>query len=342
MKSKNNTQKRKPYFGKIVFFVLLMMVAVFASGCSGSDTVKKTFGNSKSLGGGAFVGQMGLAEPSVDYVIEDSNHASGRDRGYDYVDDIEYEEMGNAKMAIARETMHSEPMPPIPPYPDTEGEMVLNRKVIKTASLSVEVQDYEAAAIKVINLAQKYSGFVADSNSYTDRNGKKRGYVNIRIPSLHFDAALIETGSFGDVKSQTITGDDVTENYMDLTARLNNSRREEGRMIEILEKAENINDVLRIERELSRVRGDVERSEGRLRYMDNHVSYSTMRVELYEPTPVVKDSGLYRAFKDAVNLALGTIRFLIRALGFLLPLIILGTIATIIILWRLRRGKRRK
>ncbi len=233
---------------------------------------------------------------------------------------------------------------PMPPYPgnEGEGELVIDRKVIKTARLSVEVQDYETAAIKVINLAQKYSGFVADSNSYTDKNGKKRGHVNIRIPSLHFDAALIETGSFGEVKSQTLSGDDVTENYMDTVARLNNSKREEVRMLEILDKAENVNELLRIERELARVRGDVERAQGRLNYLDNHVSYSTLHVELYEPVSVVKESGIYRAFKDGVNLFMGTLRFMIRALGLLLPFIVIAVAIVVLVVVLRKRSKRRR
>ncbi|MFC1723730.1 DUF4349 domain-containing protein [Nanoarchaeota archaeon] len=315
MKSKNN-------FGNILKILCIVLVLSLAFGCS--KTYEKVTTQVGGFGDG-MANMAGHAEPSVDYYIEDES----------------------VDMAYARSEKMMAPtigMPnPMPPYPEeTEPDLTYERKIIKNARLSVEVDDFEAAQIKVMNLGSKYSGFVSDSNSWTDHNGKRRGHITFRIPSIHFDAALIEAGAVGVVLSQDVSGNDVTENYYDTAARLNNSQREESRLLNILDKAEDVDDILRIERELSRVRGDIERSQGRLRYLDNHVSLSSITVELREPTPAVEDYGIWKAFKDALNLFLGTIRFLIRALGFLLPLAVLGAIAATIIIWRVRKGKRRK
>ncbi len=301
-------------FLKIIFLIFMIGLTVGCAGYKATGILDERAGRSSS-------GEVIMAEPAYPEVAVG---APG----------MEADESYSRKNMIYPA--------PMPPYQETEGDITTDRKIIKTASLSVEVDDYDAAAIKVMNLAQKYSGFVTDSSAYTDKNGKKKGHINIRIPSEHFDAALIETGTFGKVKSQTTGGNDVTEEYIDLKARLNNSRKEEERLQTILTKAEDVNDILRVEREISRVRGEIERLQGRIQYMDNHVSFSSLQIEIYEPTPVVKESGLYKAFKDAINLALGTIRFLIRALGLLLPLILLGMIAVLIILGFRRRNKGRR
>ena len=312
---------------KILFVVMLLALAV---GCG--KAAERLDSKLQARASGANVGYAeGVAMTAPAVMVDSYGGYDG-----DYEDEAVAYEVAYSKVAMP----YPEPMPPV--YYEEEPELNLDRKVIKNAQMSVEVTDYEAAQIKVMNLAQKYSGFVSGSNSYKDNNGKLRGHVSIRIPSIHFDAALIEAGAVGQLLSQSISGDDVTENYYDTAARLNNSKREEGRLIKILEKAEDVDDILRIERELARVRGDVERAEGRLRYLDNHVSFSSITVDLQEPSPVVKKYGIYDAIKDAVNLFLATVRFLIRALGFLLPLIILGTIAAVIIIWRVRKHRKRK
>jgi len=138
--------------------------------------------------------------------------------------------------------------------------------------------------------------------------------------------------------SYSSSGRDVTEEYIDLEARLRNLRRQEERLLEILDRAESVKDVLEVERELGRVRGEIERLEGRLRYLSNRVEFATITVELLEPEPIAQSLGLRSAISDAMKGLVTVTRALIVAIGYLLP--IAAVAAVLFALLRRVRKKR--
>jgi hypothetical protein len=239
--------------------------------------------------------------------------------------------------AVAPISMPAERGTPESQYTNTNTE----RKIIQRASLSIEVEDFKASSDALILILERSGGFVSDSYSYVTDTGHKRGDITLRVPAHEFLSVITEIEQIGTVKSEQISGEDVTEEYIDLTARLNNSERQEQRLLEILDMANNTKEVLEVEREIWRVRDDIERLTGRINYLDNRVELATISVSLYEPEPITHSWGIRDAFRAAFEGFVSVIRGLIIAVGYVLPLLILVGFAWLIkvkVLPRLRRG----
>jgi hypothetical protein len=223
-------------------------------------------------------------------------------------------------------------------YTTTGTDTTIDRKIIKTGSISIEVSEFDEAAAVVEQLAAAAGGFVSNSNSYITSEGQKRGTITIRVPAVGFDSVLLEIKKLGDVKSTSSSGQDVTEEYIDLEARLGNYKRQEGRFLSILENATTVEDVLKVEEQLGRVRGEIERIEGRLRYLDNYIDLSTITVSLEEPTPITRKWGLRDALSDSVEGFIYSTNSVIIFVGNALPWIIF--LLVLVVIFR-RLGRRR-
>lgn len=206
---------------------------------------------------------------------------------------------------------------------ETQTSYATARQVIKTAHLSIEVDDFQAAAKEVEGIALK-EGYVLSSSSYVTGTGHRRGSITIRVHEPSFLSVIEELEKVGEVKSKSTTGEDVTEEYIDLEARLKNYEKQEARLLEILGKAEKVEDVLKVEEQLGRVRGEIERLMGRLRYLNERIEMATIAVELYEPEPITQSFGLRNALKLAVAGFITTVNALIVFIGYALPLAALG------------------
>ncbi|WP_456474434.1 DUF4349 domain-containing protein [Candidatus Pyrohabitans sp.] len=203
---------------------------------------------------------------------------------------------------------------------ETEAKAQIDRKIIKSAYIKLEVEDFDSAASEVEKLAYEAGGYISQSNSYVTPGNHRQGTITMRIPEGSFGSIIEELKKLGRVMSYSSSGRDVTEEYIDLNARLRNLQRQEERLLEILDRAETVKDVLEVERELGRVRGEIERLEGRLRYLDNRVEFATITVELREPEPITRSLGLRSAISDAVKGLVTVTRALIVAAGYLLPI----------------------
>lgn len=158
------------------------------------------------------------------------------------------------------------------------------QKIIKTGHLRFESRDLDKTHRQIERLVKRYQGFVS-----SDRSGK--GYeedfrsMTIRVPSQHFQTLLdsISKGvSYFD--QNEITQHDVTEEFIDIEARLKAKRELENRYLELLKQAKNVKEILEIERELSTIREEIEARQGRLNYLQNQVSYSTLNIHIYKRT----------------------------------------------------------
>ena len=226
-------------------------------------------------------------------------------------------------------------------YTDTDTE----RKIIQTASLSIEVEDFQSSSDSVIAIVERYNGFISDSHAYVTDTGRKKGDITIRVPTDKFIAIITEIEHVGTVKSKHASGEDVTEEYIDLEARLNNSERQEQRLQEILDMANNTEEVLEVERELWRVRGEIERLTGRIKYLDNRVELATIHVSLYEPEPITHSWGIRDALRSAFGGFVSVIRGLIILIGYALPILILVGLGWLVksrLMPRLRRRREGK
>ena len=212
--------------------------------------------------------------------------------------------------------------------PGAQAPAPTEQKVIKTSYMSLEVSDFRVAADAVDSIARTYGGYTSDS-SVRDYTGRKVGYVTVRVPTEKFDDAIKEIETVGDLKEENISLEDVTEHYIDLKARLDNLKRQEERYLDILDMATTVEDVLKIETQLERIRGDIESLQGSLNYLDNRIDLSTIQVQLSEPEKVVHESGIRRAFNEAVDGFLAAIRGIIIFLGYFIPIAVFLTLLSL-------------
>ncbi len=208
----------------------------------------------------------------------------------------------------------------------------LDRKIISTAQLQLEVDNVQTAFNEITNITLMQSGFISGSSIY-GYGGRKSGQVTVRIPQKNFYSALEQIEALGTVRSRQIQGQDVTEEFIDLGARLGNLKKQEMRLQEILKMATTVKDVLEVEHELERVRGEIERLTGRLNYLNQSVEMSTINVNAVEPAPFTGDSwGITEALGQAVRGFVESIKGLIVFTGFILPILVYIILVIMIVL----------
>ena len=209
----------------------------------------------------------------------------------------------------------------------------MNRKILRNAELTLEVSDPATSQRKITSIAESLGGFVVLSESKQQHSGEGQQnlFVNVvvRIPAQQFDAALNEIRSQGtSVIQEKTTGQDVTEEYIDLEARIRSQKALESQFLEIMKQANKVADALEVQRQIADVRTEIEKLEGRKRFLENRASLSTITVNLQTRTPiVVSTTGFGRniraAIADSVAVAGAIVLFLIRFVIVMIPVLVL-------------------
>jgi hypothetical protein len=203
--------------------------------------------------------------------------------------------------------------------------------VIRTGQTSIEVDSLERAVSQVRLLAGRVGGYVANTATQTGRGQLRSATLEVKIPANRFDDGLGGLAGLGKLESVNVNAEDVGEEFTDVTARIGNSRRLEARLIDLLAtRTGKLKDVLDVEQELARIRGEIERYEGRLRYLRAHAVLSTLTIYVHEPVPVVGHAGssvIGEAFKQAWRNFVALVAACIRGLGIVIPLGVLVTVA---------------
>lgn len=158
----------------------------------------------------------------------------------------------------------------------------ISRKLIKNGNVVFETSDLEKTKLNIENLVQKYEGYIS-SDSKNEYDNKVNYYLSIRIPAQYFDSILRGiSNQISKFDSKEITISDVTEEFLDIESRLKNKKELEKRYLEILQQSKSVEDILNVERELGKLREEIEATEGRLNYLSNQVSFSTLSVSFYK------------------------------------------------------------
>src|SRR3989475_3396198 len=164
--------------------------------------------------------------------------------------------------------------------------------VIRTGNATIEVDSLERAIADVRALAARVGGFVAGTDLETGRQAVPTATLELKIPAARFDEALSGLRPIGKLERVEVTAEDVGEEFVDVSARMENARRLEQLLRPPpASRTGKASHVLAVERELARVREDIERYEGRLRYLRAHAATSTLSVEVHQPYPVVGTAG---------------------------------------------------
>jgi hypothetical protein len=235
-----------------------------------------------------------------------------------------------------------------PPTPDPSQVRVTDTAgapsmLIRTGNAQIEVDSLEIAMQQVRDLAQRLGGYIANTQLAGGRNQIRSATLEMKIPVARWGDAVSGLRPIGKVEALNEFTQDVGEEYVDVTARVQNARRLESRLIELLaNRTGRLSDVLAVERELARVREEIERYEGRLRFLRTRAAMSTLSVTVHEEFPVVSARGesgvLGDAFKQAWRNFVRFIAGIISLTGILIPLAAIAFLAWLA--WR-RWGPRR-
>ena len=223
------------------------------------------------------------------------------------------------------------------------GSASTERKTITTIDISIEVDDARESVEFIAESARAAGGYVSSSSvydSYYGSNTAREGYITVRVPESDYPAFIKDIEGLGEVTSKSESGRDVTEEYIDVSARLENLKRQETRLFEILNITETVDEVLSVEKEIERVRGEIDSLTGRLNYLDDRIEFSTINVRVTEPRPITRSWGIRDALSESVNGFISMVNALIVLVGYLLPLVIVVMVfggAFVAVMRRMRR-----
>ncbi len=202
------------------------------------------------------------------------------------------------------------------------------RLIVRTGQASIEVDSLEPAMTELRRVVQRAGGFVADASVQSGRNQLRQATLELKVPSTRFDELTEGLQPIGRLEFVNVGAEDVSEEFVDLSARVANGRRLEDRLVELLRtRTGKLQDVLSVEHELARVREEIERMEGRLRYLKTSAQLSTLSVSLHEPVPIVATHGpgpIVEAFRAAWRNFVGVLAGAIASLGFVVPVLAFG------------------
>ena len=223
------------------------------------------------------------------------------------------------------------------------------RMIVRSGTMSMEVDNYDETEAKIKNIVNNFNGYLTNSTSKLNTEGKKQGSITIRVASDKFDAMIADLAKTGKVMNQNISGKDVTEEYIDAEARLKTQRELESRLLKILaEKTARLTDLVEVEQKLANVRENIEKTEGRMRYLRDQASFSTLTVSIYEPSMLNTSTGggffyeLGQAVKKGLSGFTSVLAGIITVIIALLPLIILAFIIIYFVLKYLKKRKKAK
>ncbi|MBM3700338.1 MAG: DUF4349 domain-containing protein [Actinobacteria bacterium] len=229
---------------------------------------------------------------------------------------------------------------------DAATSQLINTKLIKNGYMEIEVEKgkFQQIFFEVSALAEKYNGYVSNSQSYSDSEGNlTSGSVILRIDKQHFDTVINRIKELGKVKNVNVYVQDVTQEYVDNQSRLTNLSAQQKRLLQLMEQSVTVKDSIEVQRELSNVEGQIEMIKGRQNYLDNLIAYSTIEVYISEPIPVIEstEGGFLGAVRRGARGALTALRVITTVLIAASPLIVIAGIIVIII-WQSIRSRNRK
>ena len=232
-----------------------------------------------------------------------------------------------------------------------QPQAVQERLIIRNADMTIVAADTEAALTQIAQMAENGGGWVVSSNVYQSSETSKTGYIQIRVPSEGFQSVLDAiAGMAVRVESRSTSGQDVTEEYVDLSSQLVNLEATAARVRAFLDDATRVEDALAVNAELSRLEGEIAVIKGRIQYLEQSSAFSSITVnvtpdELAQPLEVAgwQPSGVAKqAIETLVRALQALANLVIWFVIVVLPILLLILIPVALILWLIRRLRRRE
>lgn len=185
------------------------------------------------------------------------------------------------------------------------------RMIIYTVNMSMVVKDFEASAKLITAMVEESSGYIVSSQLNRSDDGAGRyGTFTLKVPAESLTSFTDKVSQIGEVTSLTKNGEDVTEQWVDLSARLQNMKIEEKHYQGMYDRAKNVDEMLKVRNELGRVRGDIEALEGKLNYLRTNTSMATIVLNLSQQGHITSKS--FWNFKGTAGDAFAVLKFLIK------------------------------
>ncbi|QQS34293.1 MAG: DUF4349 domain-containing protein [Acidobacteriota bacterium] len=269
------------------------------------------------------------------------------ERGSDRSEMTENKAVGSAP-ASAPERQEGKPET----IPTGSAAPTLGRKIIQNADLDLETADPENSQRSITQIAESLGGYVVETQQRSsDMRSSKRDIVSmtIRVPADKFGTALEQIRGAADrVVVETVKGQDVTEEFIDLEARLTAKRAGETQFMEIMKRSTDVSDALEVQKELAEIRSEIERLEGRKRFLENQTTLSTIKLRIQSPSAISSSSTgfsyrLRDAFFTGFEIAQGFVFAVITLIVALIPFaVIFGLPGYLTIRFFSRRAAKRK
>jgi ABC-type sugar transport system permease subunit len=229
----------------------------------------------------------------------------------------------------------------VPPSAGTPTVPVaqIDQKVIKTASLAIMVAEVEQTVSKITNETSAMSGFVQNSSVSETTTGQKYANLVVRVPVANFDKMIAKIKSFAQlVEREDINGREVTQEYVDLQSSLTHNLAVEAQYLELLKRAQKVEEIIAVREKLDQVQAEIENLKGRIRYLDNQTEMSTISINIssevkvtlpankWQPWEVVKESAqkLIVGLQGFVNFIIVLLFSLIAILPYLIVILLIG------------------
>ncbi|MUK87751.1 DUF4349 domain-containing protein [Ornithinibacillus sp. L9] len=224
----------------------------------------------------------------------------------------------------------------------------VDRKIIYTANLTIEVKDYQQTLDQIQTQVSDRGGYIVESNSHGGQGDEMTsGYITVRIPQdlFHEFVRLVEEGSNKVLESST-SGQDVTEEYVDLESRLKSKRVVEERLLSFMEQAEKTEDLLTISNDLATVQEDIEEIMGRMKYLENKSDLATVTIHIQENNVTLSSMDednldtwdrTKQQFLKSINMLLSFFSSLVVLLIGNLPVLLLLAVIGLVLYWIIRK-----
>lgn len=223
------------------------------------------------------------------------------------------------------------------------------RMIIHEARISTNVKDLKKAQHNMEQRVKDYGGYIVESNVYLESDETSSGKMIVRIPEKHFETFLSEAEvEASKVLEKNVTGQDVTEQYVDLSSRVKSKRAVEERLLAFMKDAEKTEDLLKISSDLAKVQEEIEVLVGKIKYLENQTSFSTIELTMFENRVIIpeienKDLNTWEKTKKQfitstnalLSIGSGIIVFIVGNL----PVLILVTIIAVAVFWIIKKRK---
>jgi hypothetical protein len=234
-----------------------------------------------------------------------------------------------------------------------ETATTIDRKIVRNADLTLEVPSTTETQQKIVSIAETLGGFVVTSES-KQRDSQEPAQrtldikLVVRIPEDHFGSALDQIRALAtNVSADKITGEDVTEEFIDLEARVKTQKALEMQFLQIMRQATKIADAMEVQRQIAEVRAEIEKLEGRKRFLENRSSLSTITINIITPRPlvVVPTTGfrhsVSEAISESIDVGAAILLFFVRFAIVMIPIGVLVLLPSGLLLRYVMRRARR-